>query len=63
MNKAVAITMILSLTSCATYTKEHPELKNPNVRVIHVPEKIEGNKFTESHRIFIIDEENTWKRK
>jgi hypothetical protein len=29
----------------------------------HVPEKIEGNKFTESHRIFIIDEENTWKRK
>ncbi len=63
MNTVIKLVTIISLTSCATYTKDHPELKNPNVRVIYVPEKIEGTKFTEGHRIFIIDEENVWKRK
>jgi hypothetical protein len=40
----------------------YPELTQPKLRSIWVPDKIEGNRYIKGHTIYIIEEQETWKK-
>lgn len=68
---------VASISSCATShgnkkdgsekdkTKDeekYPFLTRPEVRTIWVPDAIEGNRYIEKHRVFIIDKNTSWSK-
>jgi hypothetical protein len=42
--------------------EKYPFLTRPEVRTIVVPDAIEGNRYVESHRVFIIDKSSSWSK-
>lgn len=39
-----------------------PELTEPKLRSIYVPDKIEGNRYIKGHQIYIIEDPGNWKK-
>lgn len=74
---AVAIATTIFANGCSTFkskqnetqskdkTKEEeklPFLTRPEVRTIWVPDSVEGNRYIEGHRVFIIDKNSSWSK-
>jgi hypothetical protein len=67
--------LLIGVTSCATAKKSDapverapegnlphvPELKNAEVQVLWVPEKIEQDRWEEGHYLYVIKKPSTWK--
>jgi cytochrome c len=64
--KLLSLHLTFFITGCATqnsnFLKRFPELKNAKYKIIEVPDRIEGNTFTESHRVYVIDSPAYWRR-
>ena len=64
--KSLSLLTTFLITGCATQNpnplNRFPELKNAKYKIIEVPDRIEGNTFTESHRVYIIDTPAYWRR-
>ena len=73
---ALAVFAVILLDGCAS-TKEkkkdtksqevkneekYPFLTRPEVRTIWVPDAIEGNRYIEGHRVFIIEKGTSWSK-
>jgi hypothetical protein len=40
----------------------YPFLTRPEVRTIWVPDTVEGNRYIEKHRVFVIDQNSSWSK-
>ena len=49
-------------TDAALDREKYPFLTRPEVRTIVVPDAIEGNRYIESHRVFLIDKNSSWSK-
>lgn len=62
----VKFSLVANLTSCATLTENRnethrtPKLSQAKYKTIWVPDKIEGDRFIEGHRVHIIEEGGRW---
>ena len=61
------VSCYLLLCSCATWSKSGsneksapPKLSQARYRTIWVPDKIEGDRYIEGHRVHIIEEAGRW---
>lgn len=60
---SIAVVCIL-LSSCATKHNpldKFPSLRGAKVKMISVPDRIEGNTFIEAHKVYVIEEPSAWK--
>jgi hypothetical protein len=46
----------------ATDAEKYPFLTRPEVRTIWVPDTVEGNRYIERHRVFIIEKNSSWSK-
>lgn len=46
----------------ATDTEKYPFLTRPEVRTIWVPDSVEGNRYIERHRVFVIEKNSSWSK-
>ncbi len=68
LNRLIILTFFLNLSSCASLemsnaTKQRagqPKLRQAKYKTIWVPDKIEGDRFIEGHRVHIIEEAGRW---
>ncbi|MGK5085739.1 YMGG-like glycine zipper-containing protein [Bdellovibrionota bacterium FG-1] len=42
--------------------EKYPFLTRPEVRTLWVPDSVEGNRYIERHRVFIIDKNSSWSK-
>lgn len=62
---AAALTSACATQSKATKTtdaEQYPFLTRPEVRTIWIPDTVEGNRYIEKHRVFIIDKNSSWSK-
>ncbi len=43
--------------------KDHPILSNPNVEMIWVPDQINGDRYVEKHRVWILKQNTHWRKR
>ena len=66
--RALVMCLIVNVTGCASLSnnklttdiKRPPKLSQAKYRTIWVPDKIEGDRFIEGHRVHIIEEAGRW---
>ncbi len=49
-------------SSNATDAEKYPFLTRPEVHTIVVPDTVEGNRFIEKHRVFVIEKNSSWSK-
>jgi len=49
-------------TATVDAKKNAPLLNKPEVRMIWVPDKIEGDQFIQGHYMYIIDKQSSWRK-
>jgi hypothetical protein len=45
-----------------TGAEKYPFLTRPEVRTIWVPDTVDGNRYIERHRVFVIDKNSSWSK-
>jgi len=66
--RVVTLCLLLTEVGCASLgqtnenndTKRTPKLSQAKYKTIWVPDKIEGDRFIEGHRVHIIEEAGRW---
>jgi hypothetical protein len=48
--------------SHASDAEKYPFLTRPEVRTILVPDAVEGNRYIERHRVFVIEKNSSWSK-
>lgn len=48
--------------SQGTDAEKYPFLTRPEVRTIWVPDAVEGNRYIERHRVFVIEKNSSWSK-
>lgn len=74
---AIALSTAIASSGCATFknkpkdtqSKEEikeedklPFLTRPEVKTLWIPDSIEGNRYIEGHRVFVIDKNSSWSK-
>lgn len=66
--RALVMVLLLNIAGCASLnnanqsneSKSTPKLSQAKYKTIWVPDKIEGDRFIEGHRVHIIEESGRW---
>ena len=48
--------------SATTDEEKYPFLTRPEVRTLWVPDTVEGNRYIERHRVFVIEKNSSWSK-
>jgi hypothetical protein len=48
--------------SATTDAEKYPFLTRPEVRTLWIPDTVEGNRYIERHRVFVIEKNSTWSK-
>lgn len=66
-----AVTAALLMSACATTPRKapnasdlekYPFITRPEVRTILIPDTVEGNRYIEKHRVFVIEKNSSWSK-
>ncbi len=49
-------------STSGTDAEKYPFLTRPEVRTIWVPDAVEGNRYIERHRVFVIEKNSSWSK-